>query len=196
VADANDPGALGGIGTTGITVEMGSLYDTQGPALSGTLCVVGTSDATSLSVTTNATRGNVVLEDASEATVDLSGATDVEIGGAAGYTGPYPAEWQAVGQPDCWVASINPRQCHGDADGKSQGKQKYWVSTDDLDVLIDAWGKTFAAIDGLEKNGTPLICADFDNLPQGKQKYRVSTDDLDILTANWQKANAPAPDCP
>jgi hypothetical protein len=196
VADANDPGALGGIGTTGITVEMGSLYDTQAPALTGTLCIVSTSDASSLSVTTNATRGNVVLEDASEATVDLSGATDVPIGGAAGYTGPYPAEWQAVGQPDCWVASINPRQCHGDADGTSQGKNKFWVSTNDLDVLIAAWNKSFADIDGQDVGGTPLICADSDNLSQGKNTFRVSTNDLDILIANWQQANAPAPDCP
>jgi hypothetical protein len=196
VADGNDPGALGGLGTNGITIEMGSLYDTQGPALSGRLCIITVSDQCNLTVTTNATRGNVVLEDASEATVDLSGATNVSVGGVAGYTGPHPAEWQAVGQPDCWVASINPRQCHGDADGASQGKQKFWVSTNDLDVLIGAWNKPFAQIDGQTVGTTPLICADFDHLSQGKQKFRVSTNDLDILIAGWNQANAPAPDCP
>lgn len=197
VADANDPGALGGLGTDGITIEMGSLYDTAAPALSGRLCVLTVSTACNMSVTTNATRGNVVLEDASEAAVGLVGTTDVSVSGVgAAYTVRYPAEWEAVGKPDCWVASINPRNCHGDADGASQGKTNYWVSTNDLDVLIEAWGKTFAQIDGQEKNGTPLICADFDNLGQGKSKYRVSTDDLDILTVNWQKANLPDPDCP
>ena len=197
VADANDPGALGGLGTNGITIEMGSLYDAAAPALSGRLCILNVSAACKMSVTLNATRGNVVLEDASEAVVDLSGATSVQVGGVGPeYTGPYPAEWEAVGKPDCWVASINPRQCHGDADGTSQGKQQFWVSTNDLDVLIGAWNKSFAAIDGQDAGGTPLICADFDNQSQGKQQFRVSTNDLDILIANWQQANSPAPDCP
>ncbi|UCG69290.1 MAG: hypothetical protein JSV09_16185, partial [Thermoplasmata archaeon] len=78
-----------------------------------------------------------------------------------------------LGKPTCWCANINPRQCHGDADGKSQGKKKYWVSTNDLDVLIAAWNKPFAQIKGQDVNGVPLICADFDHLPQGKKMYRV-----------------------
>lgn len=196
IADADDPGALGGLGTNGITIEMGSLYDTKAPANDGRLCVITCSEPCKVTVATNATRGNVVLEDASEATVDLAGATDIQIGGAGSYTGPQPDEWQAVGEPDCWIASINARQCHGDADGASQGKQKYWVSTNDLDVLIAAWNKSFAQIEGQTVGDVPLICADFDHLSQGKQKYRVSTNDLDILIANWQAADSPAPDCP
>jgi len=196
VADANDPGALGGLGTNGITIEMGSLYDTKAPANQGRLCVITCSEPCKVTVATNATRGNVVLEDASEATVDLASATDIQIGSGNSYTGPQPDEWQAVGKPDCWIASINARQCHGDADGVSQGKQKYWVSTNDLDVLIAAWNKSFAQIEGQTVGDVPLICADFDHLSQGKQKYRVSTNDLDILIANWQAADSPAPDCP
>ena len=196
VAAADDPGALGGLGTNGITIEMGSLYDTKAPAHEGRLCVITCSEACKVTVTTNATRGNVVLEDASEATVDLTGATDVQVGGTVSYTGPQPDEWLAVGNPDCWIASINARQCKGDADGTSQGKQIYWVSTNDLDVLIAAWNKSFAEIDGQSVGDVPLICADFDHLPQGKQKYRVSTNDLDILIANWQAADSPAADCP
>ncbi len=196
VADANDPGALSGLGTNGITIEMGSVYDTKAPALEGRLCVITCSEACKVTVTTNATRGNVVLEDVSEATVDLTGATDVQIGGTVSYTGPQPDEWQTVGMPDCWIASINARQCKGDADGTSQGKQKYWVSTNDLDILIGAWNKSFAQIDGQSVGDVPLICADSDHLSQGKQKYRVSTNDLDILIANWQAADGPAPDCP
>ena len=197
VADANDPGALGGLGTNGITIEMGSLYDAAAPALSGQLCILTVSGSCNMFVTANATRGNVVLEDASEATVGLAGATNIAVGGVGDeYTGLYPAEWEAVGKPDCWIASINPRQCHGDADGTSQGKNKFWVSTNDLDVLIAAWNKSFAAIDGEDSGGTPLICGDFDNQSQGKNKFRVSTNDLDILIANWQAANLPDPDCP
>ncbi len=196
VADADDPGALGGLGSNGITIEMGSLYDTQAPALSGRLCVITTSEPCKVTVTTNATRGNVVLEDASEAVVDLTGATEIQIAGVGGYTGPQPEQWNSVGQPDCWLSSINPRQCHGDADGASQGKNKFWVSTVDLDVLIASWNKTFAELDGQMVGGIPLICGDFDHVSQGKQGFRVSTNDLDILIANWQAADAPAPDCP
>lgn len=192
VADANDPGALGGLGTSGITIEMGSLYETQAPSLSGRLCTVTCSESCSMSVTPNATRGNVVLENATEAEVDLTGATNVPISfeAVSAYTGPNPEQWEAVGKPDCWISNINPRQCHGDADGSSQGKQKYWVSTNDLDILIAAWNKPLSELSGNQ------ICADFDHMAQGKQQYRVSTNDLDILISNWNKADSPAADCP
>ncbi len=198
VADANDPGALSGLGTNGITLEMASLYDTKAPPLQGRLCVLTVSESCKMSVTTNATRGNVVLENASQATVDLTGATNVAVGATAGgsYTGPHPDEWQAVGRPDCWIASLNPRQCRGDADGASQGKQQFWVSTNDLDILIAAWNKTFDQISTQKVGNVPVVCADFDHLSQGKSKFRVSTNDLDILIANWQLANQPAPGCP
>ena len=141
VADANDPGALGGLGTSGITIEMGSLYDTKAPPLAGTLCVITVSETCKVTVTTNATRGNVVLEDASEAAVGLVGATEVPITIGEEYPGLDYEEWVAVGKPDCWNSNINPRQCHGDADGASQGKQKYRVSIADLDILIANWQK-------------------------------------------------------
>jgi len=192
VADGNDPGALGGLGTNGITIEMGSLYDTNAPATQGRLCTITCSETCLLTVTTNATRGNVVLEDASEAAVDLTGATNVQIttGVIASYTGPQMDEWVAVGEPDCWCAGINPRQCHGDADGASEGKNLYWVSTNDLDILIEAWNKPLVLLTGNQ------ICADFDHLSEGKNEYRVSTNDVEILIANWQLVDAPAPDCP
>ncbi|MHC4728422.1 MAG: hypothetical protein ACYS17_14470 [Planctomycetota bacterium] len=190
VADGNDPGALGGLGTNGITIEMGSLYDTKAPPKEGRLCTVTCSELCLLTVTTNATRGNVVLEDASEAVVDLTGATNIQtsLGAVNSYTGPQKNEWLSVGSPECWIASINPRQCHGDADGASQGNDIYWVSTNDLDILISAWNKPLESLTGNQ------ICADFDHLPQGN--FRVSTNDLDILIANWQLPNVPAPDCP
>jgi hypothetical protein len=110
------------------------------------------------------------------------------------------AQWLDVGKPNCWCSlyatPARPRQCHGDADGISQGKHRYWVSTNDLDILIAAWNKPFADIEGRTLYGTDLISADFDHLPQGKNEYRVSTNDLDILIANWQVANGPDPDCP
>jgi hypothetical protein len=95
-------------------------------------------------------------------------------------------QWYLVGKPQCWKYS---RQCLGDADGKYQGKERYWVSTDDLEILIAAWNKP------LEKLTGDQICADFDHLPQGKHNYRVSTDDLDILISNWQIPKGPPPRC-
>ncbi|MGD8501438.1 MAG: right-handed parallel beta-helix repeat-containing protein, partial [Phycisphaerales bacterium] len=102
-------------------------------------------------------------------------------------------EWMEFGAPACWC---HKRQCHGDADCKSQGTEEYWVSTNDLDILIAAWNKHFALIDRRTVNNVPLICADFDHKAQGKKSYRVSTNDLDILIHYWQVANGPAPDCP
>lgn len=207
VADANDPGALGGIGTSGITIEMGSLYDKKAPPLQGRLCVITLSEACKVTVAANATRGNVVLENASQATLDLTGATSIQIGAAAKSPAGSPAgaprlaaaqseDWQAIGKPACWLASVNPRQCHGDADGLSQGSQKFWVSTNDLDILIAAWNKPYDQIKDLKIGDVPLICADFDHNAQGTTNFRVSTNDLDILIANWQLSDKPAPDCP
>jgi len=113
---------------------------------------------------------------------------------------PTYAEWLNVGKPNCWcglyATAARPRQCHGDADGISQGKNKYWISTNDLDILIAAWNKPFAEIESQTLYGIDLICADFDHRPQGKNAYRVSVKDLDILIANWQLTDGPDPDCP
>jgi hypothetical protein len=76
VAPAGDPDAEGGIGTNGVTIELGSLYvgEPNKPATSGTLCklLVSTASATcNMTIAANATRGNVVKEDANEATTNL-----------------------------------------------------------------------------------------------------------------------------
>ncbi|MHC4751747.1 MAG: hypothetical protein ACYTFW_17965 [Planctomycetota bacterium] len=34
------------------------------------------------------------------------------------YTGPHYDQWLDVGTPVCWCANVNPRQCHGDANGQ------------------------------------------------------------------------------
>jgi len=67
VADPCDPGALGGLGTDGITIEMGALYyptddsSPNAPANSGTLCKLTLSEEANLTVTLNEARGGVVL---------------------------------------------------------------------------------------------------------------------------------------
>lgn len=190
IANPDDPGALGGLGSNGITIELGSLYTTNAPPMQGRLCTVTCSQPCKITVSTNAIRGNVVLENGSEAEVNLSGATEVQVGegNISTFSGLNASQWELVGRPDCWLTSVNPRQCHGDADGQSQSQNDYWVSTNDLDILIAAWNKPLSQLSGNQ------ICADFDHLPQGQ--YRVSTNDLDILIANWQIPNGPSADCP
>ncbi|HDZ69067.1 MAG TPA: hypothetical protein ENH43_01455 [Phycisphaerales bacterium] len=189
VADAAAKGALGGLGTSGITIEIGALYeDGNQPALSGILCRVTVDTACTLSVTGNATRGNVVLESATAATLDLTGATGVPVVFEC-YTGPDIAEWRAVGSPPGWCASVNPRQCHGDADGLSETKGNYWVYVQDLNILLAAWGQPLSGLTGNEIN------ADFDHLSETKGNYRVYVQDLNILLANWG-TSAVDPNCP
>ena len=104
--------------------------------------------------------------------------------------------WESVGAPACWCSSINPRQCHGDADGQSEGKMNYFVATQDLNILIQAWNQKRWELVGQSYNGVELICADLNHTPQGKgAEYPVSTDDLSILLSNWNIPGGPAPDC-
>jgi len=96
-------------------------------------------------------------------------------------------DWLTLGKPDCWCA---PYHCDGDADGATQGFQKYRVMSNDLGIVSANWKKLIddAALDP---------CADIDHKPQGFQKYRVMSNDLGIVIANWKKTDADLPgDCP
>lgn len=213
VAPAGDPDALGGIGTSGVTIEMGSLYDTSGPSQTeGILCSVTVDEnASKLCVTANAIRGNVVLESAAEVqSLDLPEGEDcLDIPPRDGpdclpSDDPGYDFWVDSGKPDCWCYA---KQCYGDADGYQQGSPIFglkYVSTDDLIILAAAWqineppkGTGVGPI----PNG---ICADFDHKAQGSPIFglkRVSTDDLIILANNWQVneppkgPGVPAADC-
>lgn len=208
VADPCDPGALGGLGTSGITIEMGALYyptddsSPNAPPNSGTLFKLTLSEAATVTVALNEARGGVVLTNPDvAAAVDLAGATSVAVGGGTTTADLLPAshpdyaEWVAVGKPVCWAYS---RQCHGDTDGVKEGSSKtgfYYVGQQDLNVLVAAWevkeppfGPGIAAI----KNG---ICADFARDQDGSAKtgfFRVGNTDLNILVANWLVKEAPA----
>jgi beta-lactam-binding protein with PASTA domain len=88
VAPTGDPDARGGIGTSGITVELGTLYTgPNAPPSSGTLfkIVCTGSGNTTLTMTANATRGGVVLEDGSTIAATLTGCV---VATAAGCTVP------------------------------------------------------------------------------------------------------------
>jgi hypothetical protein len=75
-----------GLGTSGITLEMGALYSPAGddslnaPGDTGTLCKLVLSDAADVTVTTNTCRGGIVLTDPTqEAVVDISDANSVAV---------------------------------------------------------------------------------------------------------------------
>ena len=236
IANAGAPDACGtGLHKSKVILEMGALYEEGNqPDLSGTLCRVQyklcsywwISPTTTMTIASNATRGDVVLETASAATTNLP-TTLVGLAASEACTcitqdhmtpdylsmagGPAYSDyndWVAVGQPGCWCVdndpNANPRQCWGDADKAAEGGSKlnYWVSVNDLSTMLAAWQKNYATIAGQTYAGAfgpvPLICADFDHFAEGGAKlmYRVSVFDLNIMLANWQQSNLPDPTCP
>ena len=68
IAPSDAPGALGGLDTNGVTIEMGALFEAgvdPEPAATGTLLRVQVDGACTVCVVGNSIRGNVVMKDAS-----------------------------------------------------------------------------------------------------------------------------------
>jgi hypothetical protein len=213
VADPNDhPDTLGGIGTGGITVEMGALYsppdDANGPPKTGVLLTFTVSDGTApfcVTIQENDTRGGVVLTDpAVEPVVSAPGccATTTTTSTTTTTTAAecFPSDnlrytdWKTLGMPNCWCGSKTTPpwlyQCDGDADNATEGGLKYRVFTGDLNALSASWKKK-AGDAGLNP------CADFDHKSEGGLKYRVFTGDLNRLSLNWKKKDTGlAGNCP
>jgi hypothetical protein len=175
----------------GITVELGSLHFPTGPnsvnapPMTGAILQFKVDNNCQVTIEENTARGKVVLYDAVDADTNLPSGCDVVIDCFPSDHPDY-AQWVTVGKPSCWCY---PRQCYGDADNTSEGKPNYWVSTNDLGVMRNAWNTPMPV------GGEPNICADFDHNPEGKPNYRVSTNDLTILRNHWQISNGPDPNC-
>jgi hypothetical protein len=77
VCDGNLPGTLDGIGTSGMTIEMASLYVGQAnaPANSGTLFKFTVDKACTVDVAENWIRDGVIMKDGSETDPNMSGCT-------------------------------------------------------------------------------------------------------------------------
>ena len=188
------------------TLSVGCLNGPATPGADGAVSIVITLafDAEStVCIQENPIRGGIVLTDGTGEDI-TNGAAGVVCGtlipcpcicwtGDAASTLEFVAVAAAGALNDCWCASNNPRQCHGDATGlPAEGKLLYHVSTLDLGILLNAWNKNLA---DLVAANPADICADFDHQAEGKLLYRVSTIDLGILLANWNIAGGPAPDC-
>jgi len=141
VAPVTDPGALGGIGTAGVTLEFGSLYksDSNKPATAGMLCVIEVSKCCKMTISANATRGNIVMEDVSSTTANLP--TDaVQVGpeecGGCG-TCPYDATadgWLTIDDVIYTLSLLNG------CDGGECEITPEWPPTDVcLDATADGW---------------------------------------------------------
>jgi len=206
VAPPDTPGALGGLGTNGITIEMGSLYDANAPAKTGVLCTVTVTAHTYwVCVKGNAIRGNIVMEDGSER-IPVEACFDIaifEFPHGPGYERQF-ADWAAYGMPACWVRSLGEDisdtgpanytagdyQCDGDANTDRESPLAKWrVSASDLGLVIANWKKNIA---------TANPCADIDHKPENPiAKWRVSASDLSILIRNWKKNRTQLPgNCP
>jgi hypothetical protein len=226
VALSTDPGALGGIGTGGITIEMGSLYYPTGdesvnaPPLTGTLLKFEVDKVPCyVTITENATRGGVVATNPNlNPDVNSPGVgTTPKFYLTAGIeclpnTVSYYQDWLLMGKPNCWCY---PRQCRGDADGKMEGGKKTgynYVHFIDLSVLLAGWNVLEPATPPIPSgpgivtvtapNGIPCVCADFAHDQEGGKKTgynRVHFNDLSKLLASWnilEPATPPIPSGP
>jgi hypothetical protein len=200
VAPVSDPCALGGIGTGGMTIEMGSLYDANDPChptappASGVLLKF-TVDTLGIDVNIagNAARGNVVLENTDEATVNYTGCSIPD----ECYTGPDYSEWVAVGKPDSWCY---PKQCHGDATGSPElfGGRTNWVAVGLADMQVLLNGYNDPSTDYVHPD--PRIAADFNHdeeLFGGRTNWvHVGLADMQILLAYYNDPCGTVPaDC-
>lgn len=151
---------LPGLGTSGITIEMGSLYAPTGPgspnapADYGVLLSIYVDASCCLTITGNVARAGtkgVVLEDPDlDPAVTVPGPNTV----CAELPPPYPACWDSL------------TQCHGDTNDDAT------VDTTDFFALKDSWFKT---------DPDPLYnpCADFN------RDGTVDTTDFFKLKDNW-----------
>ena len=183
VIDYNTPYAAGSLGSSSVTVEMASLYTDDiayefvadygygmRPSASEVVMTVTVSESCTLTITENAARGGVVLEDPDLVpTVNLSG---VAISTGCGWA--YPACWDYLGQ------------CYADTDGDGS------VGLLDFYAFRDSWGKSLAsnppAIPGSPAPGEYNACADTN------RDGSIGLLDFYDFRDNWNSSTAS--DCP
>jgi len=194
--DADLPaGTLDGIGTSGVTVELGSLYaDSTGkPATSGVLVTVAVSTTpATITIAGNTARGGVVLEDATTVAASTScalagGVVDCFANSLTTY-----ARWTLSGKPSCWCPPTSVSgapvggtgyQCLGDADQLKAPITNIRVGSGDLTKLSLSWNKVLGAV-GYN------TCADIDHLAAPITNIGVGSGDLTRVSQNWNALDA------
>jgi len=196
-------GTLGGIGTNGVTVELGSLYaDASGkPDASGVLVTVAVSGfgGATITIAGNMARGGIVLEDGTSVPANASCILYPPPPPPCFYwpTGRsiYPTKydrWTASGKPACWcpptsvtglTAGGSGYQCVGDAAGDKAPITNFRVYTTDLTKVIGSWKKRIG------ESGYDA-CADIchDSVPI--TNYGVYTCDIQRIVTMWKKTDS------
>ena len=198
VADPCDhPDTQPGLNSSGITVEMGALYDPPddpcGPPLNGDLLTFRVTATCTVSIAENDSRGGVVLTDPNADPCVVAPGCPVVLGCYLDCL-PDHGEWLSVNEPPCWCFD---RHCYGDSDDAKEylkGKGWYYVHFDDLNLLLDAWDVREAPDGPGIAWPNPYICADYEHNKEylkGKGWYRVHFDDLNILLAQWDVREPP-----
>jgi len=208
VASPNDlpSDTLGGIGTSGITIEMGALTTppgsepNSGNLLKFTVTPVVPTQNSVVTIAKNAGRGGVVLTDPNlTPTFVASGCTVVRPSGECyAQSRPDYATWVAVGKPPCWCFT---RQCYGDTDNGKEGSTKtgfYYVHFNDMSQLLKAFNilepATSGVPSGLGIKWNPAkptdvnICADIKHDQEGSSKtgyYRVHFNDIAVILSSF-----------
>lgn len=148
-----------GVGSSGITVEMGALYsppnDGNGPPPTGVLLKFTVDNECNVTITENEARGGVVLTDPTEDSSLTAPGT-----GAPPYHVEPPPAW-----PDCWNYL---GQCHGDSDNTKD------VKAPDFLALKGSWYKVYP-------HALYNPCADFN------RDGEVKAPDFLILKTYWYK---------
>jgi hypothetical protein len=193
VAPQSDlPGdTLGGLGTSGITIEQGSLYvDGNAPDPCGLLCTLTVEKSCTMTIAENVSRagsGGVVMEDPDEIPTVNLGTCPISIEAKPFYEGMVDccgnvitadqvAIWEGLGEPACWY---DPCHCRGDASGDCV------ISGPDVMILRAAWPGYGGVYDP---------CADFN------YDGVISGPDVMLLRASWPGYGGPGctgcPPCP
>lgn len=174
---------LGGIGTGGMTVEMGSLYvgETNSPDDAGMLFKFTVDQDCNVAIAQNVIRSGVVMKTGDSVSGgDFNSPGGIARSGCMKSTHPAYANWVIHGKPPCWCYQ---RQCRGDVDGKKTGP--FWVAIPDLTLFKAAFSKTVLPPGG--------ECCDFDHIKTGP--FWVAIPDLTIFKAYFSKTETLVPVC-
>ena len=181
-------------------LEFGALWDQRPPEAektpplaSGVLCTITVSEACTVTIGGNATRGKaVMIGGASIADADIEYVDgDIGPGGPDCYKGPDQEAWEEAGFPESWCT---PYQCYGDADGEMEILIEtptftlYTpIGTNDVAALIACYRKPLG--DAAEN-----VACDFDHLkeilietPTFTLYTRVGAGDVATLISYYRK---------